>query len=135
MVVGSELNLNHQTIQNVLTEELGMQKTCAKLDAASQQHSLSHCHLREQIFNQKGYSSGSTAPYSPDPSPCNFFLFLKLKFHLKGRHFGTVDNIQKVVTDQLKALSHEFQHCYQEQCLQQCVAPQGNYFDGDNVDW
>jgi hypothetical protein len=30
---------------------------------------------------------------------------LKLKFHLKGRHFGTVDNIQKVVTDQLKALS------------------------------
>ena len=31
-------------------------------DAASQQHSLSHCHLHEWIFYQKQYSSGSTAP-------------------------------------------------------------------------
>ena len=43
-------------------------------------------------------------PYSPDLSPCDFFLFPKLKIHLKGRHFGTVDNIQKVVTEQLRAL-------------------------------
>jgi len=50
-------------------------------------------------------------PYSPDLSPCDFFLFPKLKFHLKGRHFGTVDNIQKVVTEQLRALLHgAFQH-------------------------
>jgi transposase len=46
-------------------------------------------------------------PHSPDLSPCDCFLFSKLKFHLKGRHFGTVDNIQKVVTDQLGALLHE----------------------------
>jgi len=45
-------------------------------------------------------------------SPCDFFLSPKLKFHFKGRHFGTVVNIQKVVTDQLRALLHEdFQHC------------------------
>jgi hypothetical protein len=32
--------------------------------------------------------------------------------HLKGRHFGNVDNIQKVVTEHLRALPHEdFQHC------------------------
>jgi hypothetical protein len=38
----------------------------------------------------------------------------KLKFHLKG-HFGTVDKIQKVMTDQWRALPHEdFQHCYRE---------------------
>jgi hypothetical protein len=31
--------------------------------------------------------------------------------HLKGRHFGTVDNIQKVVTEHLRALPREdFQH-------------------------
>jgi hypothetical protein len=42
-------------------------------------------------------------------------LFLKLKSHLKGHHFGTVDNIEKVVTDQLRVLPHEdFQHCYWE---------------------
>ena len=46
-------------------------------------------------------------PYSSDLSACDFFVFPKFKFHLKGRHFGTVDNIQKVVIDQLRALPHE----------------------------
>ena len=61
----------------------------------------------------------------------------KLKFHLKGRHFGTVDNIQKVVIDQLRALPHEdFQHCYRdwEEIFRRCMSSQGNYFQGDNVD-
>jgi len=57
--------------------------------------------------------------------------------HLKGRHFGTLDNIQKSVTDELKGIPAEaFQHCY-EQCkqrLRRCVASQGDYFEGDNVD-
>ena len=30
-MIGSELNLNHQTVHDMLTEELGMQKICAKL--------------------------------------------------------------------------------------------------------
>ena len=86
---------------------------------------------------KKGISVVPQPPYSPDLSPCDFFLFPKLKFHLKGRYFGTVDNIQKFVTDQLRAFLHEdFQHCYREweQCLQRCVASQGNYFEGENVD-
>jgi hypothetical protein len=68
---------------------------------------------------------------------CDLVHFLKLEFHLRGHHFGTMDNIQKVVTDQLRALLHEdFQHCYREweQRLRRCVDSQGNYFEGDNVD-
>ncbi|GFT37368.1 uncharacterized protein TNCV_4285161 [Trichonephila clavipes] len=42
--------------------------------------------------------------YSPDLSPCDFFLFLKLKNHLKGHNFGTLENIQTAVTGQLKAI-------------------------------
>jgi hypothetical protein len=41
------------------------------------------------------------------------------------------------VTDQLRVHPHEdFQHCYQEweQHLWLCVAFQGNYSEGDNVD-
>ena len=98
------------------------------------------CHTAisvKEFSAKKGISVVPQPPYSPDPSPCDFFLFPKLKFHLKGRHFRTVDNILKVVTDQLRALPHEdFQHCYREwvQRLQRCVASQGNYFEGDNVD-
>ncbi|GFY10449.1 uncharacterized protein TNCV_1463391 [Trichonephila clavipes] len=32
-------------------------------------------------------------PYSPDLSPCDFFLFPKLKNPLKEHHFGTLKNI------------------------------------------
>jgi transposase len=90
-----------------------------------------------EFLAKKGILVVPQPPYSPDLSPCDFFLFPKLKFHLKGRHFGNVDNIQKVVTDQLRALPHEdFQHCYREweQRLRRCVASQGNYFQADNVD-
>jgi transposase len=76
-------------------------------------------------------------PYSPDLSPCDFFLFPRLKNHLKGRHFGILDNIQSSVTDELKGIPAEaFQHCYEQwkQRLLRCVAAQGNYFEGDNLD-
>jgi len=76
-------------------------------------------------------------PYSPDLSRCDFFLFPKLKFYPKGRHFGTVENIEKAVTDELKAiLVSDFQRCYKEweQRLRRCAASQGNYFEGDKLD-
>ena len=46
-------------------------------------------------------------------------------------------NIQKSVTDILKAIPFEyFQRCYQkwEERLHRRVAAQGNYFEGDNID-
>ncbi|EFN83598.1 hypothetical protein EAI_02567, partial [Harpegnathos saltator] len=49
--------------------------------------------------NRRGIPLVPQPPYSPDLSPCDFFLFLKLKNTLKGRHFGTLENIQKNVTD------------------------------------
>ena len=67
----------------------------------------------------------------------DFFLFPRLQNHLKGRHFGTLDNIQKSVTDELKGIPAEaFQPCYVQwkQRLRLCVASQGNYFEGDNLD-
>jgi len=76
-------------------------------------------------------------PNSPDLSPCDFFLFPWLKNRLKRRHFGTLDNIQKSITDELKGMPVEaFQHHYEQwkQRLCRCVAAQGNYFEGDNLD-
>ena len=75
--------------------------------------------------------------YSPDLSPRDFFLFPRLKNHLKWRHFGTLDNIQKSVTDELKGIQAEtFQHCYVKwkEHLCRCVAAQGYYFKGYNLD-
>ena len=68
-------------------------------------HDNAPCHTAisvNEFLVKKGISVVPQPPYSPDLSPCDFFFFPKLKFHLKGRHFGNVDNIQKVVTDQLR---------------------------------
>jgi histone-lysine N-methyltransferase SETMAR len=66
-----------------------------------------------EVLTIKGIPLFPQPPYSPDLSPFDFFHFPKLKFHLKGLLFVTVDNIQRVVTDQLRELPHEdFQYCY-----------------------
>ncbi|GFU48630.1 putative transposase [Trichonephila clavipes] len=57
--------------------------------------------------------------------------------HLKGHPFGTLENIQTAATDQLKAIPiSEFHQCYEERKkrLQVCVASEGSYFEGDNVE-
>ena len=77
-------------------------------------------------------------PYSLNLIPCDLFLFARLKNHLKGRHFGTLDNIQKSVTEELKGIPAEtFQHCYEQwkQRLRRCVAVQGNYFEKEYLDF
>jgi len=67
-------------------------------------------------------------PYSPDLSHCHLVSFPRLKNHLKGRHFVTLDNIQNSVTDELKGIPAEaFQHCCEQwkQRLRRCVAARG----------
>ena len=44
-------------------------------------------------------------PYSPDLAPCDLSLFPKLRSKLKGHLFGTMENIQKIVTDKLNTLT------------------------------
>ena len=98
---------------------------------------LWRCGLTTAINQHKSIPVVPQPPYSPDLSPYDFFLFPWLKNHLKGRHFGTLDKIQKSVTDELKGIPAEaFQNCYEQwkQRLRRCVAVQGNYFEGDNLD-
>jgi len=75
-------------------------------------------------------------PYSPDLVPCGFFLFPKLKTHLKGHHSGTVENVQTAATRALNNISSEdFLHCYEEwqQRCSRCFRSQGASFEGDKL--
>jgi len=54
-------------------------------------------------------------PYSPDLAPCDFCLFPKLKSNLKGHHFRMMQNIQKIVTNEIHTLmENDFQYCYDQ---------------------
>ncbi|XP_008294029.1 histone-lysine N-methyltransferase SETMAR-like isoform X2 [Stegastes partitus] len=73
-------------------------------------------------------------PYSPDLSPCDFFLFPKMKFKLKCHHCDTVEEIQHVSQVVLETLKkRDFQRAFQmwQERWERCIAAQGDYFDGD----
>ena len=46
-------------------------------------------------------------PYSPDLAPADYFLFPKVKSHLKGRLFDSISDIQKAVTITLNAIAKD----------------------------
>jgi len=76
------------------------------------------------------------SPYSPDLARCDFYLFPKLKLKLKDHHFGTMENIQKTVTDELHTLpENDFRYCYDQwkNRWDRCVTSQGSYLEGDNL--
>lgn len=71
--------------------------------------------LSQWIFIKKYHSFGSSALYSLDLNHCDFFLFTQLKNYLKKSHLGTLINIQKIVTEELKVTPEEaFQKYYED---------------------
>ena len=88
-MMGDQLNLNTFTVHQILTEDLQMRKVCAKMVPKNRHISIT------EFLTSKGIPVVPQPPYSPDLSPCDFFLFPKLKNVLRGHHFGTLENIQK----------------------------------------
>jgi hypothetical protein len=80
----------------------------------------------------------SQAPDSPCLSPCDFYLFPKLKSRIKGYHFQTFDSVQEAVTDAFKILTEaDLQSCYEAPKIRcaKCISSEGCYFKGDNADF
>jgi len=74
------------------------------------------------------------APYSPDMSPCDFWLFPKLKMPLKGTRFESREDIMQNATAQLYMIPQEaFQKYFQQwqDRWKKCLHYQGDYFEGD----
>ena len=46
-------------------------------------------------------------PYSPDLAPADYFLFPKVKSHLKGRLFDSISDVQKAVTSTLNTIAKD----------------------------
>jgi len=100
-------------------------------------NALSHTSIAVREFLAHHYiATLPHPPYSPDLCPCDFFLFPKLKTHLKEHHFGTVENAQAAAARALNNISSEdFLHCYEEwqQRWNRYIRSQGAYFEGDKL--
>ena len=74
-------------------------------------------------------------PYSPDLTPCDFWLFPKLKEKLKSCRYETIEEMKEAVTKVIDTLTQEDFHGAFQKLLERynkCIAAGGGYFEGDN---
>lgn len=102
-------------------------------------HDNAPCHTAlsvSQFLTTKGITVLPQPPYSPDMSPCDFFLFPRVKSVVKGTHFESIEEIQTAVTRVLMGIPvEEFQKCYGAWKTRwaRCTAAQGDHFEGDGA--
>jgi len=127
-LTAQEVGLPKTDVYRIITEDLHMRKICTKLVSKN---------LSEvwEFLAQNNIPTLPHLPYSPDLASCDFFLFPKLKTHLKGHHFGAAENVQAAATRALNISSEDFHHCYEEwqQHWNRCIRSQGAYFEGDKL--
>lgn len=65
------------------------------------------------VLHEQGVRLVTHPPYSPDLAPCDFYLFPKLKHHLRGTRFedenAAVTEMSRILEDMPKS---EFQDCF-----------------------
>lgn len=90
--------------------------------------------LVQQFLGKHGIPQVPHPPYSPDLAPCDFWLFPKLKYPMKGTRFDSVEEIKQNTTAALKAIPKEdFLECFQKLQYRwnKCIVSYGEYFEGD----
>lgn len=61
---------------------------------------------------------------------CDYFLSPKLKTKLRDRHFGSVENVQKIYDVNA---AHDNRGKMLRRMAENRMRPQGTYFEGDNI--
>ena len=73
-------------------------------------------------------------PYSPDLALNDFFFYPRVKRELKGQRFGSLDEVEAAVDEQISQIpSRDFHECICTQwpkCWACCVNAGGSYFEG-----
>ena len=72
-------------------------------------------------------------PYSPDLSPCDFFLFPRLKKMLSGNKYTSRSSLGSAIYQCLQQIPKEdylSAFCDWVKRLQKCVSVKGEYFEG-----
>ncbi len=70
--------------------------------------------------------------YSLDLSPCDFWLFPKIKEQLRGKNFQDINEIHAAVQEQMDGLRKEdFYQCYEQwfERMNKCISAQEHYFE------
>jgi transposase len=87
----------------------------------------------KQFLAEKQIAMLEHPPYSPDPAPCDFFLFPKVKSVLKGTRFASVTEVKKKTKLLRQLTDDELQHGFDQWKIrmQQCVDAEREYTEGE----
>ena len=69
--------------------------------------------------------------YSPDLSPCDFWLFPKVKYRLRGKSFSSIDELKSEFEKKINSLTpNDFKKCFLE-WIKRCkkiIKKKGEYY-------
>ena len=104
-ILAEELNSSYCTIYIILTEDIDKRKVCARF-VLHQLNAPPHKTKKvNEFLMQKQICFIDHPPHSPDLSPCDYFLFPKLKTAMKGASYDDVPTTQSAVTQVVKNIS------------------------------
>ena len=89
------------TVHSIIRHELKMRKISAKF-VPRLLRELHPCH---RLFDQDEHQDSSSALYSPNLAPCDFWLFPKLKENLRGCCYETNEEMKEAVTKVIDTLT------------------------------
>jgi transposase len=96
-VIAEELNINRETVRQIVKEDLGMRKISAKMVPRILTHNKKQRRLHISFLAKNSITKMDQLPYSPDLAPADFLLFPKLKNALKGQRITDLPEIQRNV--------------------------------------
>ena len=89
-----------------------------------------NCILATDYLTKMGINRVPRPSYSPDLSPCDFWLFLKLR----GCRYEKIEEMKEAMTKIIDTLTQEDFHEDLQKLLERynkCIAAGGDYFEGD----
>lgn len=85
-----------------------------------------------EYLKAKNVELMSHCPYSPDLSPCDFFLFPFVKNKMRGKRFLTPEEAVDAFTQHVSEIpTSEWHKCFQNwfDRMQKCIDLKGDYFE------
>ena len=127
-----ELNLSYCTFYTILTENLGKRKVFARF-VPHQLNAPPHKTKKvNEFLMKKQICVMDYPPYSSNLSPCDYFLFPKLKTAMKGAFHDDVPTIQSAVTQVLKNIPKTDFKKSMDKLVDRskpCIESNGTYFE------
>ena len=102
-MLADDVNIGKDTVRNIVVEDLRKRKICSRFVP----HSLTQRDNRQAVYGPTKSDCARPSSVFARFITADYFLFPKVKSHLKGRIFDSFPDIQKAVTSTLNTTAKD----------------------------